>query len=59
MRLPNGYESAGSYLTQGKSCEFSRAIGDHNSRAIGDRILVLSGTRIALNALAHNIFSTS
>ena len=38
----------------GKSCESSRAIGDRTSRAIGDPILVLSGTEIGRNALALN-----
>ena len=33
----------------GTTCEFRRAIGDHRSRAIGDRILVPSGTKIRRN----------
>ncbi len=33
-------------LARGKTCESARAIGDRNPRAIGDPILVLSGTGI-------------
>ena len=40
----------------GTSCEFRRAIGDRHTRAIGDRIFVLSGTDIAVKALACNPF---
>ena len=38
------------------SCESTRAIGDHNPRAIRDRILVLSGTRIDLKRLLSGAF---
>jgi hypothetical protein len=44
---------------QGKSCESSRAIGDRYPRAIGDAILVLSGTGIEHNVLALRFFSRS
>ena len=39
------------------SCESSRAIRDRNSRAIGDPILVLSGTEIEHKVLALQFFS--
>ena len=39
-----------------RSCESTRAIGDHNPRAIGDRILVLSGTGIGLKRLLSGAF---
>ena len=40
-----------------KPVNSSRAIGDRNSRAIGDPILVLSGTGIGANVLAFKTFS--
>jgi hypothetical protein len=54
MRLRSGYANAGSFLRQGAACESSRAIGDRDCRAIGDPILVLSGTGIEANSLAFN-----
>jgi len=41
-------------LDLGIDCESRRAIGDRDYRAIGDPILVLSGTAIADNPLALN-----
>ena len=40
----------------GTSCEFTRAIGDRHPRAIGDPILVLSGTGIELKSLFLRAF---
>jgi len=57
MPSRSGYANAGWFLARGAACESSRAIGDRVSRAIGDPILVLSGTEIAANFLALNIFS--
>ena len=41
------YAAAVSQPRLGKTCEFFRAIGDRKSRAIGDPIPVLPGTKIA------------
>lgn len=38
----------------GTSCDSVRAIGDHDYRAIGDRILMLSGTDIDRKSWAFN-----
>jgi hypothetical protein len=54
MPLRRGYANAGSFLRQGAACESSRAIGDRDCRAIGDPILVLSGTGIEANSLVFN-----
>ena len=49
------YAVAASQPHLGISCESSRAIGDRNSRAIGDPILVLSGTKIGRKSCAQHL----
>ena len=51
IRSQSGFASAVSHFRLEISCESARAIGDRNPRAIGDRILVLSGTGIGLKRL--------
>ena len=50
--------SAVSQLSLETSCESTRAIGDRNPRAIGDRILVLSGTEIGPKRLFSGAFAS-
>ena len=57
IRLQSGFASEVSHLRLGISCESARAIGDRNPRAIGDRILVLSGTGIGLKHLVSGASS--
>jgi hypothetical protein len=47
MRWRLRYAAAVLQPRLGKTCEFIRAMGDRNYRAIGDPIRVLPGTKIA------------
>jgi len=56
IRLPTASAGAVSFQSREITYESTRAIGDHDPRAIRDRILLLSGTQIGPKSLYVSAF---